>query len=273
MLCKNPVTRTLAGSILFLLFAPALPATAGNAAPLPVFRKQFTFSCWSDTLHGAATKSIKTSRPATTVGLNRNAVDFVAKFLKKEEEFLVKMKRRSSRYFQTIENVFEQYSVPSQLKYLAVVESELRTDALSGVGARGLWQLMPVTARELGLRVAGTHDERTHAHRSTVAAAKYLHALYKDFGDWLLVLAAYNGGPGTVYKAMKKAGSKNFWALQRFLPAESRGHVKRFIGVHFYFEGQGSVATQTAAEAKAHREKIRLQEEALEAATNETCLQ
>jgi membrane-bound lytic murein transglycosylase D len=115
---------------------------------------------------------------------------------------------------------------------------------------------MPVTAKELGLKIAGKTDERTHTYRSTVAAAKYLRYLYGEFGDWLLVLAAYNSGPGTVYKAIKKAGSKNFWSLQSLLPAESRGHVKRFISIHYFFEGEGSVATQTKAEAKAWQEKL-----------------
>ena len=129
---------------------------------------------------------------------------------------------------------------------------------------------MPVTAKELGLRVSGKTDERLHTYRSTVAAAKYLRRLYAEFGDWLLVLAAYNGGPGTVYKAIKKAGSKNYWVLQRFLPAESRGHVKRFIGVHYFFEGAGSVTTQTKAETKAWQERIKQWHAAEEAAVDTT---
>ena len=188
--------------------------------------------------------------------LNKNVIGFVNTYLKKEDEFLQKMRTKSGSYFRAIEKVFEQHGIPFQVKYLAIVESELQLNARSKVGARGLWQLMPVTARELGLRISGKTDERIHAYRSTVAAAKYLRYLYAEFGDWLLVLAAYNSGPGTVYKAIKRAGSKNFWALQKFLPAESRGHVKRFISIHYFFEGEGSVATQTKAEAKAWQEKL-----------------
>jgi membrane-bound lytic murein transglycosylase D len=101
---------------------------------------------------------------------------------------------------------------------------------------------MPTTAREIGLKINGKYDERTHFYKSTVAAAKYLKSLYGYFGDWLLVLAAYNSGPGTVFKAIHKSGTRNFWALQAFLPAESRGHVKRFIATHYFFEEQGSVS-------------------------------
>jgi len=200
--------------------------------------------------------SIAAKTVAAKITLNKNVAGFVKKYIKKEDEFLQKMERKSEKYFATIEEVFEKYEIPVQLKYLAIVESELLSNAKSRVGARGLWQLMPETARELGLRVSGKTDERIHTYRSTVAAAKYLRSLYKKFGDWLLVLAAYNSGPGTVYKAIKKAGSKNFWAIQQFLPAESRGHVKRFIAIHYFFEGEGSITTQTKAEAKAWQEKF-----------------
>lgn len=198
-----------------------------------------------------APDSITIKKAVAKITLNKHVAGFVKSYIKKEDEFLQKMKGKSVKYFKTIEKVFNQHGIPQQLKYLAIVESELHSNAKSGAGARGLWQLMPVTAKELGLRLSGKTDERTHTYRSTVAAAKYLRSLYADFGDWLLVLAAYNSGPGTVYKAIKKAGSRNFWALQKYLPAESRGHVKRFIGIHFFFEGEGSITTQTKAEAAA----------------------
>jgi membrane-bound lytic murein transglycosylase D len=99
-------------------------------------------------------------------------------------------------------------------------------------------------------------DERTHFYKSTVSAAKYLKALHNEFGDWLLVLAAYNGGSGTVLKAIKKSGSRNFWKLQGFLPAETRGHVKRFIGTHVYFQENLSLTVLTKAETKIHLELV-----------------
>jgi membrane-bound lytic murein transglycosylase D len=107
---------------------------------------------------------------------------------------------------------------------------------------------MPGTARIFSLKVTAKHDERTHFYKSTVAAARYLHDLNILFDDWLLVLAAYNSGPGPVYAAIKKSGSRNFWKLQSFLPEETRGHVKKFIGTHYFFEGRGSVTTLTKDE-------------------------
>ncbi len=200
----------------------------------------------------------KRSAPTPEVGLNRHATKFVKSFLKKEDESLTRVKQRSKSYFKLIDTIFTRYHLPLELKYLAVIESELNTTAVSRVGAKGMWQLMPVTARELGLKVNYKKDERTQVYKSTVAAAKYLRDLYANYGDWLLVIAAYNGGPGTVNKAIHKAGSRNFWALQEYLPMESRGHVKRFIGTHYYFEGKGSITTLTKAEAIAYTKAIAL---------------
>jgi membrane-bound lytic murein transglycosylase D len=120
---------------------------------------------------------------------------------------------------------------------------------VSGVGAVGPWQFMAGTARDFGLVVNSKKDERRDYFKSTHAAARYLKYLYNEFGDWLLVLAAYNGGPGYVYNAIKKSKSRNFWVLQNYLPTESRNHVKRFIGTHYILEGQLSITTLTKAEA------------------------
>ena len=185
---------------------------------------------------------------APKVSLNKHAAKFVKSFLVREDEDLQKTKQRSASYFKVIDEVFSKYNLPVELKYLAVVESDLKTSAVSKVGAKGVWQFMPETARDLGLKMKGKYDERTHFYKSTVAAAKYLKDLYGEFNDWLLVLAAYNSGPGPICKAIKKSGSKNFWALQEYLPEESRGHVKRFIGTHYFFEGQGSLVTLTKSE-------------------------
>ncbi len=108
---------------------------------------------------------------------------------------------------------------------------------------------MPTTARLLGLKVNYKVDERKNYSKSTRAAAIYLRDLYTELGDWLLVIAAYNGGTGNIYRAMKKSHSRDFWNLQYYLPAESRTHVKKFIGTQYTFEGQGSVTTLTKDEA------------------------
>jgi membrane-bound lytic murein transglycosylase D len=185
---------------------------------------------------------------ATSIRLNRNAVKFVHSYIKKNNEELVKIKERSDSPFKTMDLVFRKYNLPVELKYLAVIESELKPTAVSRVGAVGPWQLMPATARILGLKVSRRYDERKLFNKSTNAAALYLRDLYAEFGDWLLVMAAYNCGPGPVYTAIHKSGSRNFWNLQSYLPGESRDHVKKFIATHYYFEGQGGVTTLTKAE-------------------------
>ena len=185
---------------------------------------------------------------APEVKLNPSATKFVKDYVKKNAFYLSKIKDKSGNYFTIMDSVFSSYDLPLQLKYLAVVESELNLKARSSVGAVGMWQLMPTTAKMLGLKVSGKYDERRLCYKSTNAAAKYLNYLHKQFGDWLLVIAAYNSGPGPVYSAIKKSGGRNFWRLQHFLPAETKMHVKRFIGTHYYFEGEGSITTLTKAE-------------------------
>ncbi|MEJ0105686.1 MAG: lytic transglycosylase domain-containing protein [Bacteroidota bacterium] len=190
------------------------------------------------------------------VRLNNRAMKFAASYIKENTEALEKAKERGKGCFEMMDSVFTKYELPVELKYLAVVESELKPTALSHVGAAGPWQLMPATARLLGLKVTHKYDERKYFTKSTVAAAKYIKDLYGEFGDWLLVIAAYNGGPAPVYKAIRKSGSRNFWKLQAFLPAETRGHVKRFISTHYFFEGQGGVTTLTKTEMNNYIAKL-----------------
>ncbi|MFN9711178.1 MAG: lytic transglycosylase domain-containing protein [Bacteroidota bacterium] len=168
--------------------------------------------------------------------IHPEAWGFIQDYLQKQKKNLTQMKGWALPYFNLIENIMSQYNLPKELKYLAVIESGLSTHAISWAGARGPWQLMPETARQYGLEVNRWTDERTDYFRSTHAAAKLLSVLYNDLQDWLLVIAAYNGGRGRVDAAIKKSGSKNFWKLQYFLPEESRMHVKKFIATHYIME-------------------------------------
>ncbi len=181
--------------------------------------------------------------------LNPRAMNYVQDFMLRNKKEMDDMKSWGRTYFNLIDGILSQYGLPTELKYLAVIESNLKPTALSWAGAVGPWQLMPSTARILGLKVTRKVDERKNYYKSTKAAALYLRDLYTELGDWLLVIAAYNGGTGNVYKAMKKSHSKDFWSLQYYLPAESRNHVKKFIGTQYTFEGQGSVTTLTRDEA------------------------
>jgi membrane-bound lytic murein transglycosylase D len=175
--------------------------------------------------------------------LNPRAVAYVQDYLDDNRERLVKMKTWGVSYFNLIDNVFQRYDIPKELKYLAVIESELQSNSRSKVGARGPWQFMPETARLMGLKVNSTRDDRTNLYKSTEAAAKYLKSLYAELSDWLLVIAAYNGGTSRVTSAIRKSKSRDFWQLQYYLPAESRNHVKKFIATHYIMEGKGGVTT------------------------------
>ena len=189
---------------------------------------------------------------APRIQLNKQASSFVKQYLGENDFYLQKIKTKSSSYFTLIDSVFSSHDLPVELKYLAVIESKLNPSVYSKAGAAGLWQMMPAPARSFGLKVSGKTDERKNAYKSTIAAAKCIAYLNNIFDDWLLTLAAYNCGPGGVLKAIKKSGSRNFWVLQNYLPLETRKHVMKFISIHYFFEGHGSLTTLTKAETQAH---------------------
>ena len=178
--------------------------------------------------------------------VNPNAEKYMQDYLRAHGKYLVSMKSWCMPHFNLIDNILTQYGIPKELKYLAVIESNLKTTATSWVGAGGPWQFMPYTARENGLVVNGMIDERRDYFKSTHAAARYLLQLYKMTHDWLLVIAAYNGGPGRVFSAINRSGSRNFWQLQYFLPEESRNHVKKFIATHYIMEAGGGMGNMNA---------------------------
>jgi membrane-bound lytic murein transglycosylase D len=185
-----------------------------------------------------------------SVKLNPLAVSFVEDYMSDNTKRLNNMKSWGKPYFDMMDDVLERHGLPTELKYLSVIESSLKATAKSWAGAVGPWQFMPETARLMGLKVGKGKDERTDYKKSTQAAAKYLTNLYGIYNDWLLVIAAYNCGPGAVNSAIKRSGSRNFWELQRHLPAESRNHVKKFIATHYIMEGSGGLTTLTKKETE-----------------------
>jgi membrane-bound lytic murein transglycosylase D len=180
--------------------------------------------------------------------LHPMAIAFVRDYLDVHQERLEKMKSRSGSYFVLIDQILSKYQLPTELKYLAVIESNLKSSALSNKGAVGPWQFMPETGRLYGLKVNESRDDRRDLYKSTHAAARYLKDLYRQLGDWLLVIAAYNGGDARVESAIRKSKSRDFWKLQYYLPAESRNHVKKFIATHYIMEGHGGVTTSSTAD-------------------------
>ncbi|MCC6287648.1 MAG: lytic transglycosylase domain-containing protein [Chitinophagaceae bacterium] len=168
--------------------------------------------------------------------LHPASISFVKSYQQNNERRLEKIKLKYERQFKLIDNILEKYQLPTNLKYLAIIESELSNSALSNKGAVGPWQFMVTTGRLMGLTINGGRDERRDLTKSTHAAAKYLKSLYSQYNDWLLVIAAYNGGGSRVDNAIKKSGSRDFWKLQQYLPLESRNHVKKFIAAQFVLE-------------------------------------
>lgn len=137
---------------------------------------------------------------------------------------------KSARYRKLIDSALAQEKLPKGLAYLPVIESAYETRLTSRAGAHGIWQFMPATAREYGLRVDWWVDERADPERSTRAAARYLRDLYRQFSDWPLALAAYNAGPGRIRRALESSGSTTYWQLleKSAIPKETRGYVPTF---------------------------------------------
>jgi membrane-bound lytic murein transglycosylase D len=140
---------------------------------------------------------------------------------------------RVPMFFPLYERLLKQYNLPEEFKYLSVVESGLNPKALSHAGAVGLWQFMPGTGRDLRLYQDSYIDERMEPVKATEAACKYLRDLYRIFGDWELAMAAYNAGPGTIKRAMRRSGGQTFYEIYDFLPKETRGYVPLFVA-HVY---------------------------------------
>lgn len=140
----------------------------------------------------------------------------------------------SNFYIPIFEEALETYQLPLELKYLPIIESALNPTAVSRVGATGLWQFMIGTGKQYGLQVNSLVDERRDPVKSSYAAARYLKDLYKVFGDWNLVIAAYNCGPENINKAIHRAnGDKDYWKIYPYLPKETRGYVPAFIAANY----------------------------------------
>lgn len=164
--------------------------------------------------------------------LQRNIEGYVIRGRRSAESIL----GRSFLYFPIFEHYIVKHNLPTELKYIAVIESALKPTIISKVGAAGLWQLMPRTAAYYGLRIDHLVDERFDPNKSTEAALKHLAKQYKRFGDWKLAIAAYNCGAGRLLKALKKANSKRYSKIAAHLPKETQSYVRRFVAATYFFE-------------------------------------
>ncbi len=147
---------------------------------------------------------------------------------------LSRMLGLSQLYYPMFEEIFDKYNIPLELKNLAVIESALNPVARSRAGAMGLWQFMYPTGKLYGLNVTSYIDERADPYKATIAAAEYLQFLYKMFNDWQMVLAAYNAGPGTINRAIRRSGGKKtYWEIRPYLPIETQAYVPAFIAANY----------------------------------------
>ena len=139
-----------------------------------------------------------------------------------------------SVYIDRLSRIPAVMEMPYELRYLPIIESALNPSARSRAGACGLWQFMLATGKMYGLESNSLVDERCDPIKATWAAARYLKDLYAIYQDWNLVIAAYNCGPGTINKAIRRAGGKtDYWEIYNFLPKETRGYVPAFIAANY----------------------------------------
>lgn len=172
----------------------------------------------------------------TIMEMRYNSVvrQYIDRYSTKNRSLVSYMLGISHYYMPMIEAAIDKYNMPHELKYLPIIESALKPKAVSGAGAKGLWQFMFGTGKLYGLKSNNYIEERFDPIKSTDAAMRYLRDLHKTFGRWDLALAAYNCGPGRVKKAILRSGGKqDFWDIYRYLPRETRGYVPAFIAANY----------------------------------------
>ncbi|WP_395053661.1 LysM peptidoglycan-binding domain-containing protein [Flavobacterium sp.] len=161
----------------------------------------------------------------------------IKSFLKNRKKGFERLMGISQFYFPIFEEELAKNNIPLEIKYLAVVESALNPRAVSRMGATGLWQFMYQTGKQYGLNISSYVDERSDPLLASQAASKYMMNMYKIFGDWDLVLASYNSGPGNVSKAIRRSGGQqNYWNIRKNLPKETQGYLPAFLATMYIFE-------------------------------------
>ena len=186
---------------------------------------------FSDSVYEVRIQHLDAKTPIDLV-YNPYVKQYINVYTKQRRQQMSRMMGLSAYYFPVFEAVLDQFNLPLELKYLALVESALNPKAKSWAGATGLWQFMYNTGKEHNLKVSSYVDERMDPYRATVAACEFFEKSYSVYGDWSLVLASYNSGRGNVNKAIRRSGGKrNYWQIRRFLPKETRSYVPAFIAV------------------------------------------
>src|SRR6185437_15785482 len=177
---------------------------------------------------------LKKLQKSIKLEFNPHTKGFKDYFTVRNRRYCLVMERRQRIFFPIFEEYLKKHNMPEELKYLAIVESGLNPRAQSRVGAAGLWQFMPGTGKDYGLKQNEYLDERLDPYEATESACRYLQDLYNIFHDWELALASYNCGPGNVRRAIRQSGYKDsFWEVYRYLPQETRGYVPQFVAIMY----------------------------------------
>ena len=188
---------------------------------------------FSDSVYAARIALMNENSPFEYI-YNSDVKKFIDLYAVRKRKLTARILGLSEIYFPLFEEQLDRFDMPLELKYLAVIESALNPVANSKAGAKGLWQFMYGTGRVYGLKVSSYVDDRYDPFKATIAACEHLKDLYDIYGNWSLALAAYNSGAGNVNKAIRRSGGlKNFWAIHRFLPKETRAYVPAFIAASY----------------------------------------
>lgn len=216
-----------------LIEEPQLAVTDSLVQSIPdslSFREGF-IPQYADELIADQMRCLENEIPLT---FNNTTKGFINYFTERGRSFTATTLQRKHLYFPIFEAALRRHGLPEELKYLSIIESGLNPRAKSPVGAAGLWQFMPPTGRQFRLYQDAYVDERLDPYESTEAACVYLKQLYDMFGNWELVLASYNWGPGNMRRAIRRSGNKtDFWQLYNYLPRETRAYVPQFIAITY----------------------------------------
>jgi membrane-bound lytic murein transglycosylase D len=206
------------------------PSSAGTAPD--IFPRQFVPQ-FSDSVYAARIADLDRKTPFRLV-YNEHVKGYIRVYAVDRRKMTAKILGLTRIYFPLFEEKLRQYGIPPEMKYLAIVESALNPTAVSSAGAKGLWQFIYGTGKMYDLQSSSFVEDRFDPYKSTVAACEHLQDLYRIFGDWFLVLAAYNSGSGNVNRAIRAAGGvRDYWAIWPYLPEETKGYVPAFIAVNY----------------------------------------